>query len=1461
MRETATILTIMALMFSFAGCAKTSNNTLKTFDINSIRSYRDIPGVTAEEIAAMEALKNSRERFAYGSIEGMEIFTLPDGKHAGFTTRFCDLLTNLFGIEFSIELHDWDALKSGIDNNLIDFTGELTATPDRMKQYFMTYPIAERSMRIFQLAGSAELLAEKDLNGLRVGFLVDTINTQNIMMHYPDLTFSAVTVENLNTAVKMLESGTIDVFISDGIDHPLFNEYDFIKSKEFFPLIYTRVSMSTANPDLKPVIDIVNKYISAGGTDTLFDYYMMSNKEYARYELSKLFTDEEKAYLDNLAGRNVPVKAALESDNYPISFYNKTDREFQGISVDVLSEISELTGIVFEPVNDENAQWTELFEMLKTGDASIVSQLLYSEERKGGFLWSNNPYASAHYALLSKLDYPNLASYQVARTKVGAIKGTAYNDKYQEWFPDNNNVVLFNSYNAALDALENGEIDLLIGSNYMLLMQQNYREKSGYKMNIRFSAPMESFYGFNKNETVLCSIINKAQFYVNTNTISADWTSRGYDYSQKMAQQKSQFFLGTMVVLIVVLILSLIFLARIRKSNAKLDKTVNEMTQDLRATVAKLHAVIANYSGVIWSVNRDNIITLFNGLYLNEIGITPAFLEGKKLDVARQKNRHLDVIEAVSETFTGGGFRDWVSDVDGRMFRFRTIPIYDENGNVSDVVGNTDDITETIKLQKELEVAVEKAQSAVLALKSAQITVSAMFESNPQMNILFDANFRMLDCNPAAYAFMGFKTKEDMQSGFVERMTQCIPELQSNGRQSISMAERLITATKEGHVKFETELTMDGATRILNVELKKIPYEESFAVVAYVFDVTEIHKREMELIRRDQQLLEAVEEARAANHAKSAFLSNMSHEIRTPMNAILGIAEIQLQNKSMESDLREALGKIYNSGALLLAIINDILDMSKIEAGRLELIITDYSIASLINDTAQINMMRIGSKLINFELFIDENIPSVLVGDELRIRQILNNLLSNAFKYTEKGQVALLVSAETCKDREDKVIIVFGVKDTGQGMTSEQVSRLFDEYSRFNLEANRTTEGTGLGMSITRNLVRMMNGEILVESEPDKGSLFTVRIPQGDTGAGPLGKELAENLQQFQAAAEDYTKRASVSREPMPYGRVLIVDDVETNIYVARGLLSPYSLGIDSAESGPSAIEKIKKGNVYDIVFMDHMMPKMDGIEATKIIRSMGYKGAIVALTANAVVGQSDIFLGSGFDEFISKPIDIRQLNAALNKFIRDRQPQEVINAARRQAYCDKENDAGKKQPALDPGLAKIFVRDASKAMAALQEIQAKQGELSKEDIRTYTVSIHGMKSALANIGQTELSAVARELEHAGRDNNFGVMSTGTQSFLDSLQALIKELTTEAEETVGETAEAEDDRPFLLEKLHALKEACDAYDKKTAKGVIAEIMEKSWSQPTMKLLDVLAEHLLHSDFDEIATAVDKFIAT
>jgi signal transduction histidine kinase/DNA-binding response OmpR family regulator len=592
--------------------------------------------------------------------------------------------------------------------------------------------------------------------------------------------------------------------------------------------------------------------------------------------------------------------------------------------------------------------------------------------------------------------------------------------------------------------------------------------------------------------------------------------------------------------------------------------------------------------------------------------------------------------------------------------------------------------------------------------------------------------------------------------------------------------------------------------------------------------------------------------AEESNKAKSDFLARVSHEIRTPMNAILGITEIQLQDETHKPITKEAFERIYNSGDLLLGIINDILDLSKIEAGKVVLTPAQYDIASLIHDTAQLNILRYETKPIEFVLDVKEDLPLLLIGDELRIKQILNNLLSNAFKYTEKGTVKLTVYAE-------EKTLVFIVSDTGQGMTPDQIEKLGTEYSRFNMEANHETEGTGLGMNITRNLIHLMNGSISVESTPGIGSTFTVRLPQECADSTVIGREMAENLMKLNLDNTVKMRAFQINREYMPYGRVLVVDDVETNLYVARGLLAPYGLSVETVLSGFETIDKIKDGFTYDIIFMDHMMPRMDGIEAAKILRGLGYSRPIVALTANALAGQAAIFMENGFDDFISKPIDTRQLNMVLNKLIRDKYPSEVVEAARKQKD-HLFSDSGQRE-ALAPELAEIFVRDAKKAVATMEPLYA--NNFSKDDdLSTFVINIHAMKSALTNVGEIDLSAQAAALEQAGREKNLNMILSEFPPFLEKLRTIIKKL--EPEENAGKDANDagdnnSDDNQYLNEKLLAVKEACALLDKKTAKDTLAEIRKKTWSASVNEQLGEISAHLLHSDFDEAVKIIDDCI--
>ncbi|MDR0652193.1 MAG: response regulator [Synergistaceae bacterium] len=534
-----------------------------------------------------------------------------------------------------------------------------------------------------------------------------------------------------------------------------------------------------------------------------------------------------------------------------------------------------------------------------------------------------------------------------------------------------------------------------------------------------------------------------------------------------------------------------------------------------------------------------------------------------------------------------------------------------------------------------------------------------------------------------------------------------------------------------------------------------------------------------------------------ANLSKSAFLATMSHEIRTPLNAILGFSEIQLQ-KNLPYDTHTDLEKIYSSGSNLLRIINDILDISKIEAGGFEILSADFDVAALISDVVQINIVRIGSKNIAFELEIDETMPSRLRGDDLRIKQILNNLLSNAFKYTKEGKVSF---SAAWRPEGVYAAVTFTVSDTGMGIKESDMKKLFTKYSQLDSNANRNIEGTGLGLAITKRLVELMGGTIEAESEYGKGSVFRVELVLEIALGTPIGKKTADELKCLRFMKNRLLKGKNLVRSHMPYGRVLVVDDVTTNLDVAKGLMIPYGLSIDCASSGREAIEKIRSisdgapaSEKYDIVFMDHMMPEMDGIETTRIIRcEIGTEYArtapIIALTANAISGNEEMFLAAGFNGFIPKPIDIMKLDAALNRWVRDKQSEDTLSAAAMKHHGDFSTDgqpsatlAGRLLEGVD--LAGGIRRYGETAyMQILRSYATNTPDLldrlrrvSKDTLQEYAVAVHGIKGASLGICAAALAEKSEYLETAAKAGDFEVVRDENESLIRMAESLLASL-------------------------------------------------------------------------------------
>ena len=447
--------------------------------------------------------------------------------------------------------------------------------------------------------------------------------------------------------------------------------------------------------------------------------------------------------------------------------------------------------------------------------------------------------------------------------------------------------------------------------------------------------------------------------------------------------------------------------------------------------------------------------------------------------------------------------------------------------------------------------------------------------------------------------------------------------------------------------------TIFTVIQMLTNNILLIVFGEAFSALVMLFALETPDYRK--LLKTMNELESAREEANVANRTKSDFLASMSHEIRTPINGILGMNTMILRECD-DPKITEYAENIRIAGNGLLSIINDILDLSKIESGRMEIIPQDYELFSLMNDCYQMNRMRAAEKGLEFVFENDPGMPEGYFGDEVRIRQIMNNLVSNGIKYTVAGSVRLKAGfvrdPDTGEDgKNEHGILVISVSDTGIGIRKEDIDRLFERFTRFEENRNRNIEGTGLGLNITWQLVNMMKGTIEVESEYAKGSVFTVRIPQKVTSGKPMGDFSLRQKEHVSTAPGDTAYFRARGK------RILVVDDVNMNLLVFKGLLRETEMSIDSANSGAEAIA-MTKNTKYDIIFMDHLMPEMDGIETFHRIRddsgNINHDTPVVALTANAIVGMRASYLSEGFADYLTKPVEQKELLTVTERQLKD---------------------------------------------------------------------------------------------------------------------------------------------------------------------------------------------------------------
>ncbi|MBQ2088214.1 MAG: response regulator [Selenomonas sp.] len=581
-----------------------------------------------------------------------------------------------------------------------------------------------------------------------------------------------------------------------------------------------------------------------------------------------------------------------------------------------------------------------------------------------------------------------------------------------------------------------------------------------------------------------------------------------------------------------------------------------------------------------------------------------------------------------------------------------------------------------------------------------------------------------------------------------------------------------------------------------------------------------------ELAASNKELLAMAHAAKAASRAKSQFLSSMSHEIRTPINAVLGMDEMILR-ETQEKNTREYAQNIRTAGTALLSLVNDILDFSKIEAGKMAIIPVEYAVSSLLNDLVNMIRQRAEQKGLQFLVEIPDDMPSILKGDEIRLRQIAVNILTNAVKYTDEGRVTLRLSYEKLSD--NRIALTTSVKDTGIGIKQEDIDKLFHAFERIEEERNRTIEGTGLGMNITQKLLAMMGSELKVNSVYGGGSEFSYTVEQEVLNWSPMGNY--EEAYQRMMAAQTAYKESFVA----PEARILVVDDTAINLTVVKGLLKQTQMQVDTAMSGYECL-KMAGETAYDVIFLDHRMPGLDGIETLQRLQAMSKQAGalnadtpVVALTANAVSGAREEYMAAGFDDYLTKPIDSHQLE----KLLRNMLPASKVRAAGQLAVAaeDKLPDWLEYVVGLDPykgvehcGSVAAYM-DALKVFA--QTIMSNAEEIQRYydtgDWQNYTTKVHALKSTARIIGASELSEKAARLEDAGNNCYCDEIETGTapllelyRSFASSLSVLMPAEKEAAEKAPISPAE-------LSEAWETLTEIVTSFDYDSLEYMLGEL--------------------------------------
>ena len=1323
-------------------------------------TFSDIPGVTAGEIAAIEALKKERDSFIYGMTISTESFFKDDGSAGGYASMLCEWLSRLFGVKFDLKLYSWADLLEKLKNSEIDFSGHIMPDEESLKLYHMTDYIAARQFIIIRVDGSRDLDEIARERPLRYAFTEHSPTEPAVAEVTEPGSYEPIWLKDYAEAYAHLTSGNADAFITTSAAEACFVGYNDLIIEDFFPLIFNPVSLATANNKLEPIISVVNKALRNGATPYLNYLYSAGYEEYRHYKFMISLSEEEKTYLLNTA--SIPI--AVQYFNYPMVFYNSHEKKWDGITFDLLREVEKVTKLAFEVVNEEHAEMDELTRMLSDGRARIFSNLIYTEERGKRFIWGEHKLMTDQFALLSKINFPNVNINEIPFARIALIKNTAYTEMFHAWFPNAVNTIEYENHDDAFLALEQNKVDLVMLTKSGLLYYSNYYEFSGYKANYIFSHYLDSAFAFNRDQVVLRSIMDKALSVIDTRVIVEQWVTKTYDYRSKMVEARLPWLVGATIMSLIVLVLILILFYRNRSEGKRLEVLVNKRTNEIHEADIRTKKLLEEMDTLIMitDIESDSVIfanekmkKAFNFsddvigekcwkvLYEYENPTrrcdfcpkhNPAINSGEPVAIERfipttEKyyriiNRYIDwgekrvflqqyyditaIKESIAKLRETDEYTQLLLDatplsctlwdrnlnmINCNLEALRLFEVKEKNEfakrymkNAPDFQPNGENSVEggfariknafeseysrfewmhqlpsgqllpseitlvRVKYKNDYLIAgyirdlrehkkyIAEINTSIANLHEANEYTQILLDSTPLACTLWNNDSKMINCNLEALKLFGAPSKEI----FMERFLRLATEFQPNGEKSYEGGHELIKNTFNSgyeHREWSHE-TFSGEALPCEVTLVRIKHRDGYVVAGFSRDLREQKAYLTEIEKTQLNLRLARDAAEASNRAKSAFLANMSHEIRTPMNSIIGFSDLA-RDENNPAKTGDYLNKISDNANWLLLIINDILDISKIESGKMILEHIPFRLNEIFSQCQALIMPKAEEKGLSLHCYAELSIGKTLIGDPIRLRQAIVNLLSNAVKFTREGSIKFIASVVS--SREDTVTIHFEIKDTGIGMSSEQIENIFNPFMQADNSITRRYGGTGLGLPITKNIIEMMGGKIEVESARGEGSKFTFEITFDVTDE----------------AAEVATHEIGFNKmeKPIFEGEVLICEDNEMNQQVICEHLLKVGLNAVVANNGQEGVDIVNKRarnneKPFDLIFMDIHMPVMDGLEATSKIKELRVNTPIVVMTANIMTDDIALYKSRGILDCVGKPFVPQDLWRCLIKYL-----------------------------------------------------------------------------------------------------------------------------------------------------------------------------------------------------------------